>query len=69
MRKARRLWSALERAIPLDQDVSMNEEPTPPPPPEAPCCNLCGGEPAVVIEGVGWCVDCFHARGSCCSGE
>lgn len=67
MRKARRLWSGLERAIPPDQHGGMNEETPPPPPPEAPCCNLCGGEPAVVSEG--WCVDCFHARGSCCSGE
>ncbi|MEP2776639.1 MAG: hypothetical protein ABJQ29_10625 [Luteolibacter sp.] len=34
-----------------------------------PVCDNCGRESAIVIEGKGWCVDCFQARGSCCSGE
>jgi hypothetical protein len=32
-------------------------------------CERCGREAAVVIDGKGWCVDCFHECGSCCAGE
>jgi hypothetical protein len=35
----------------------------------SPVCENCGREADTVIDGKGWCVDCFHARGSCCAGE
>ncbi len=34
-----------------------------------PVCDNCGREADVVIDGKGWCTDCFQARGSCCAGE
>lgn len=34
-----------------------------------PDCAGCGREAAVVIDGKGWCVDCFHNCGSCCAGD
>ncbi|MES2440510.1 MAG: hypothetical protein V4584_15700 [Verrucomicrobiota bacterium] len=43
---------------------TSNESPTPP-----PVCEGCGREAAAVIDGKGWCVDCFQACGSCCAGE
>ena len=66
MRKARRKWSGLALIRHFPQALLMSPEPVPDPPPP---CGFCGGEPAVVIDGQGWCVDCFHERGSCCSGE
>ncbi len=42
----------------------IHEQPTDP-----LICSGCGREAAVVIDGSGWCVDCWHERGSCCSGE
>jgi hypothetical protein len=44
----------------------MTENPNLPPP---PACERCGRESAVVIDGRGWCVDCWAAAGSCCAGE
>lgn len=34
---------------------------------DKPCCNVCGKEADVVIDGIGWCAGCYHARGSCCA--
>ncbi|WP_345715394.1 hypothetical protein [Luteolibacter yonseiensis] len=34
-----------------------------------PDCEGCGREAAAVIDGKGWCVDCFHTCGSCCAGD
>ncbi len=34
-----------------------------------PVCENCGREAHTVIDGKGWCIDCFQARGSCCAGE
>ncbi len=44
--------------------ASPNESPAP-----LPDCEGCGHEAVTVIDGKGWCVDCFHQCGSCCSGE
>ena len=30
-------------------------------------CATCGREAAIVIDGIGWCESCLHARGSCCA--
>ncbi len=30
-------------------------------------CDTCGKEAVIVIDGVGWCESCAHARGSCCA--
>jgi 23S rRNA (cytidine1920-2'-O)/16S rRNA (cytidine1409-2'-O)-methyltransferase len=32
-------------------------------------CEGCGREAVTMIDGKGWCVDCFHESGSCCQGE
>jgi hypothetical protein len=34
---------------------------------EPDACATCGREAATVIDGVGWCESCLHARGSCCA--
>ena len=34
---------------------------------EPVACATCGREAAVVIDGIGWCASCLHARGSCCA--
>ena len=48
--------------------MTLSENPDPSPVPTV-ACEGCGGEAEVVIDGKGWCVDCFQARGSCCAGE
>lgn len=49
-----------------DQNEGMKDKPTED---DVSVCAGCGGEPAARIDGRSWCVDCFHALGSCCSGE
>lgn len=39
------------------------------PPAPLPDCEGCGGEAAAIIDGKGWCVDCYHGCGSCCAGD
>ncbi|MEK7951912.1 hypothetical protein [Luteolibacter soli] len=34
--------------------------------PEDETCAICGREAVMVVDGVGWCESCVHARGSCC---
>jgi hypothetical protein len=29
-------------------------------------CHLCGKEADIVLDGIGWCAGCWHAKGSCC---
>ncbi|WP_193214363.1 hypothetical protein [Luteolibacter marinus] len=29
-------------------------------------CDACGGESAIVVDGVAWCAPCLHDRGGCC---
>ena len=51
----------------------METEPAKPkttPETEAPkdhACATCGREAVMVVDEVGWCESCLHARGSCCA--
>jgi hypothetical protein len=52
----------------VNDDILESPENSPP-----PACEGCGKEAAAIIDGKGWCVDCYQdcyqERGSCCSGE
>jgi len=34
--------------------------------PATATCHLCGKEADIVLDGIGWCAGCWHAKGSCC---
>lgn len=48
----------------MNTDEPATSPKAPPPP-----CTGCGRDSDAVIDGKGWCVDCYQGMGSCCSAE